>query len=341
MNTLRAKPVVFVGGSSRSGKTVLSRILGRSPDLFAFGECHFFERLCPASDQNASLDEEQAARLYARLLLTQRVGILAAEHQAAPIDEALEAVREHGLAGREPAVIYDQFLRSYAAAEKPGALPCEQTGANVFYVKEIMQSFDNVRMINMIRDPRDVLVARKEKWQGLRRGDSGRFYQEMLRQRLQAHPYIVSRLWRATARAAAAAQSSTVRTLRFEDLLAEPQSVVEGLCDFIGITYAADMLELPRDLDTRRVEDNPEVALDSERGCLWDRPGALGSAEVFICQWVAGKEMQEYGYALRRVIPNPLALLWHALVLPVKILVAVITNRKRVGPLANAVGRRR
>ena len=39
-----------------------------------------------------------------------------------------------------------------------------QTPTNVYHLDKILNSFDQVKIINMVRDPRDVLLSQKNKW---------------------------------------------------------------------------------------------------------------------------------------------------------------------------------
>ena len=65
---------IFIVGSSRSGTTMLSRILGNHSKIFTFRELHFFSRLCDSS-LSSELSNEESQRLLAKLLCVQKNGI--------------------------------------------------------------------------------------------------------------------------------------------------------------------------------------------------------------------------------------------------------------------------
>jgi hypothetical protein len=67
-------PMIFIVGNSRSGTTMTGRILGNHPDIFTFGELHFFEQLWSPKDKGTVLSDAEAIGLIARLLCTQREG---------------------------------------------------------------------------------------------------------------------------------------------------------------------------------------------------------------------------------------------------------------------------
>jgi omega-hydroxy-beta-dihydromenaquinone-9 sulfotransferase len=70
------KPLIFVVGNSRSGTTMMGRILGKHPEIFTFHELHFFEQLWTPIDQNRYLSKAEAERLAARLICIERDGYL-------------------------------------------------------------------------------------------------------------------------------------------------------------------------------------------------------------------------------------------------------------------------
>src|SRR5215210_2934653 len=155
---LRERGPIFVVGNSRSGTTMMGRVLGQHPDVFTLGEIHFFEQLWSAQGGERSISRTEAARLAARLLCIQRDGYL---NQSRPdrfygeAERLLASLRPRDLV---PAKIFEAFLVS--EAKKNGkTVPCDQTPRNVFYIGEILALYPEARVINMVRDPRDVLLS--------------------------------------------------------------------------------------------------------------------------------------------------------------------------------------
>ena len=46
---------IFIIGNSRSGTTMLSRILGLNKDIYTFQEIHFFERMIASNKLNDTI----------------------------------------------------------------------------------------------------------------------------------------------------------------------------------------------------------------------------------------------------------------------------------------------
>jgi hypothetical protein len=328
----RDKPVIFVVGTSRSGKTLISQILGNSPLVFWFRELHFFERLYQPGRPTTRLSESAAAELYAKLLQIQDKGILnlsqSSEYQA----EAARCVARLRLTNCSAVDVYRSFLHDYATSRKPGAIPCEQTGNNVFYIDELLSSFPGARVINMIRDPRDVLASKKKKWQISKNVGSRIPLRELLRQSVQYHPYTVSKLWVANVRAAGKhGNNPAVHSLRFEDLIDDPEHHVRIVCEFVGIECRDTMLRLADGLDLAKKPEELKTHSASD---------LVSPTELYICQTVTAGELGEFGYPINSIVPKPLTLAWYWMLLPIKLAFALIVNIRRIGSIKSSVMRR-
>ena len=154
--------MLFVVGNSRSGTTMMGRILGNHDDVFTFGELHFFGQLwSPAS--STELDISAATELAAKLFCIQREGYRMHGGHQRFLEEAgqfCESITGYPIS---PVVLFSEFLR-FEASQNGNSIPCDQTPRNVFYIDEILKSYPQVKIINMIRDPRDVLLSKKRKW---------------------------------------------------------------------------------------------------------------------------------------------------------------------------------
>ena len=66
--TANDQSFIFITGASRSGTTMLSRIIGNAPDVLPLNELHFFGGLVPAEHSSESLGGERAAYVVAMTL---------------------------------------------------------------------------------------------------------------------------------------------------------------------------------------------------------------------------------------------------------------------------------
>ncbi len=330
---------VFVVGNSRSGTTMMGRMLGANPSVYTLGEMHFFEQLWTTADKDRHLAEPEAVELVARLLDIQRRGYLRKGDPAPFVREAEEVVASARSGALTPAEAFGVFL-SYEAARNDKTVPCDQTPRNVLYTKEILELYPGARIVNMVRDPRDVLLSQKGKWKRRFLGAKGIPLREALRSWVNYHPITISKLWNSSVAAAAGvAGEDRVRSLRFEDLLADPDGTVREVCDFVGLPFSADMLAVPQ-VGSSSGRDHPEQAgVNADRAGSWRR-GGLSPTEVFLCQKVTGRLMKSHRYAPVPVAPSPVRTVWSVLSLPVKLALALLLNLGRVRNIRETIKRR-
>lgn len=331
--------LVFVVGNSRSGTTMMGRVLGASPHVYTFGELHFFEQLWAPEDRDRLLSEPEAVELVARLLATQRRGYLGKGDPKHFVREAGEVVRSARPGASTPAGAFGAFLL-YEASRHGKTIPCDQTPRNVLYVGEILELYPEARIINMVRDPRDVLLSQKRKWRRRFLGARGIPLREALRSWVNYHPITISKLWSASvSTAAGVAGEDRVHSLRFEDLLADPDGTVRGVCDFVGVPFSPGMLAVPQ-VGSSSGQDSPgRAGVDPGRAGSWQR-GGLSPTEVFLCQKVAGGPMKSNGYAPVPISPAPLRVGWSVLTLPVKLALALLLNLGRMRSIRETIKRR-
>src|SRR5579884_4298471 len=218
--TLPANKIIFVVGNSRSGTTMTARLLGLHPDIHALRELHFFEEMWDPRDGDQGLPHATAVALAARLLHNAR-----SSYTVAPEGDAYRSDAEAIVEGIGAPVQPHRVLEAVMLCEtrQHGAvIPCEQTPRNVYYIAEILRLFPAARVLNVVRDPRDVLLSQKNWWRRRLRG-SQTPWPVVARQWIDYHPLTTSLLWRGGVRAAdRVATSERVHTVRFEDLVADP-----------------------------------------------------------------------------------------------------------------------
>ena len=179
--------------------------------------------------------------------------------------------------------LFSLFLLHFAEREgKPrwGA----QTGLIERYAKEMFSAYPGLKIIHMVRDPRDRYEASISKWpKGKLRagGATARFiYSMRLADRhTRDHPdgYLV---------------------VRFEDLIRQPQTTVERVCDFLGERFEPAMMDLPgaakmrAELRDGRDEGEPMLS----EAFIGRHEGRIPRAEQAFIQLHAGQRMKRLGY---------------------------------------------
>ncbi|MFA9432473.1 sulfotransferase [Egicoccus sp. AB-alg2] len=271
----RSAGPVYVAGLDRSGKTTMSAILSSHPDLAIPGVGSnmwtYFHRRYGDLARPANFE-----RCLAAMLRYKHVRYLEPDP---------DRIRREFRAG-EPsyARLFALFLIHYAQRRgKPrwGA----QTGLVERYAHELFAAYPDLRIVHLLRDPRDRYEASLSRWPDGRGRAGGavarwRYSTSLARRHVADHPgrYLV---------------------VRFEDLVREPEATVREVCDFLGLRYLPAMLEMGEapTLVAKMVAGggDPQASLFSTTQ-LGRYRGRVPEAELAFIQRHAGALMQAYGY---------------------------------------------
>ncbi|MGB3670365.1 MAG: sulfotransferase [Phormidesmis sp.] len=328
---------IFVVGNSRSGTTLMGTILGRHSSIFRFEELHFFEELWSATNDQAICSEQEATVLAARLFDIQRNGYLTKDDWHKFLEESKALVRSLPVP-LSPAKTFQAFLE-YEVQLQGKQRACDQTPQNVLYIKEILKHYPSAYIIHMVRDPRAILLSQKNRWKRPFLSESIP-KKEAIRYWLNYHPITMSQLWKANVRTADQfIDDQRVYVLRYEDLLQNPATEVEKVCHFVGITYTANLLDVPQ-VNSSSQQDQPEQkGINKDRADSWKK-GGLSKTELFWCQYINGTVMDSHSYETEAISPNLALLFASAAFFPVKLSLAILFSLKRMRNLAEAVKRR-
>ena len=335
------KGPIFVVGASRSGTTLMSRVVSRTGPVRALAEVHFFERLYNPGQGPDQLSHDEAVELAARLVHTQHRGLFYRQGNADDYrDEAEQIVSAvNGKATVSPLAVYGEFLDT-DARRRGGEVACDQTPRNVFYIRDILDAFPDARIINMVRDPRAVLLSQKNKWRRRSLGESDLPRSEVVRSWSNYHPLVTARIWRGAVDAADAVDDSRVLTVRFEDLVGDAEHQVAAVAAHCGIEFADDMLDVPQESSSLESDEPGARGLRGGVAEAWRTHGGLSDAEITLCESVAGEAMRRHDYEL--IAPSDATLGrigWYA-ALPVKLGVAGVMNARQIGNPVTMIRRR-
>lgn len=268
---------IFIGGLDRSGKTTMRAFLASHPNIAipAVGsnmETYFYRRF---GDLGKPKNLERC--LYA-MLRYKHVRFLS------PDPDRIR--REFRQGDPTYARLFSLFLIHHAEHEgKPrwGA----QTGLIERYADALFEAYPGVKVIHMIRDPRDRYEASLALWphgRGRAGGATARWrYSIGLAERnLDRYP-------------------GRYRIVRFEDMVTEPKRILREVCGFLGETFLPEMLGMPaapkhRDLLTAGADEGG-VGTPVSDEFIGGFRGKVPPEEIAFIQLHAGREMRAHGYA--------------------------------------------
>ena len=233
MAARRDNAPIFVVGVARSGTTLLSAMLSAHPRLDCGPESRFFARY-------RHLDQRARTRILDPLTWPRpAVDFIASlRNQGHPIPELYGlTLPEIGtyLAGRQPSVgAMLESLTELHARRNGAARWIEKTPRHLLMTDALRALWPDAYIVRIVRDPRDVALslahvpfAKDSVVGNLVRIDSD---DRASRDRIEADP-------RAT-------------TLRYEDLVTQPERELRRICDFIHEEYQPVMLD-SRDSGTK------------------------------------------------------------------------------------------
>lgn len=297
---------IFVVGVSRSGTTLMRRILTRHPRIAIADENHYMGHLLPGRGVRHAI--RAAGDLADDATIRDIVGLLySPEFQGgtrlrdvSPFWRSLVAelprdeLERRLLAGeRTERGVFRTILRAHADL-RGRAIPGEKTPAHIRWADELLEWFPTARVIHMVRDPRGVYVSelkrRRERPESIP-------YRWLVRVPVLLRAFVLAETawaWSDAVRHHRALRRrfpDAYRAVRFEDLVAEPRPELEALCAFLGVRFTSAML---RQKVVSRGANQGQEGFDAGAAERWRERIAPRDARVL--EWLLGRRLEELGY---------------------------------------------
>lgn len=301
--------LIFVVGNSRSGTTLLGRMLGRGHTVHKFPELHLFGRCVAHGKELEPQTREQSIRIFTWLADVAERKLHAERMPELFKERARQLTDTYYREGKDAWDLYSDFVMD-ETAKQGKTVPCEDLPAHIFKLDQILGKFPEARIIHIVRDARDVLLSQKNRRNRRKMGAGYLRNREVLRYRMNYHPVVISRLWHNAVSAGLRYRNHpSVLTIRFEDLVNSPQEIISAVCNHCDIRFEPVMLDVPQ-VGSSSIPDDPEKrGIDPSRTGNWSS-GGLTDTEIGLCERINGPLLQELGYQLsgkRTSIPGLLA----------------------------------
>jgi hypothetical protein len=274
------QPPIFIAGFPRSGTTLLAGLLGAHSRLICGPETEFFTELEQANRGNrlcrAATWPEAAANYLFSIWNADRT---VPENYQVSRAEILEFLRRRE---RSPQAILESLTETYRRRHgKPRWI--EKTPTHLLHLRAVRRHYPDAPIVRILRDPRDVALSMlKVPW---------------------GPPSFASALleWQVFDQGSAPfceADRNTL-TLRFEDLVHDPEGELRRVCRFLGEDFEPGMMDTSRSITHVNRTQEPwkqkaGEAIDAGRVGVWQRETT--AAQQAQAEAIVGDRLRAYGY---------------------------------------------
>jgi hypothetical protein len=240
---------LFIGGCPKSGTTLLLSLLDGHPQLVVLPEETFylenrqkFMALKSFDDKLNFLLEKTDLRFLAQGRFEPQRDVRSADaRDYSRFDfQKFLALAENFI--RQPemndSLFFSEIIRAYAIVLGLDWRRCarwvEKTTSNEVRFAAMHELFSDAKLIQLLRDPRAVFASRKKRL--------------MSRYGKHAKAHRLVREWNRTTRETPRLRTHPEKNLviRYEDLVRQPQSIIEKVCRFAGLEFFSAMLQPTR-----------------------------------------------------------------------------------------------
>jgi hypothetical protein len=207
-------------------------------------------------------------------------------------------------------------------------------------MEEILRMIPGARVINLIRDPRSVLLSQKKKANRRKMGAKWMNRKEAFRLSVNYHPITISRLWKSSVMAGMPFKDhAQVLNCYFENIMTDPRLEIGKICEFLGLHYYENMLQIEQVGSSVAPDDYSKLGVIKDRALAWDR-GGLSNTEIYLCQKSNSELMKYHHYGIKKITPNYTKLTYYYLSFPIKLMLAFVLNLHRMKSVVESVKRR-
>ena len=302
----RTEPeAIFIVGVSRSGTTLLRRVLETSDRIAIAQENHFLGHLVEREGARSYFRrlgdpaDDATIRAIVELIYSGEYARRSRFRELSPfwrwlIESVPRSEMERRLlsAERSERGLLAAFMRAYADTRGRPVMG-EKTPAHLAYVETLLEWFPGGRVVHMLRDPRAIFVSERHR----RRSHPRKPYSWLMKVPLLFDAVMLVQttvVWAGAARRHATLARlfpDRYRMLRFEDLVQRPEEELRRLFGFLGVEMPAN----PTDVQvvSRGFELGKE-GIDAGAATRWRKyihPFAERWLKLFL-----GRSMRRLGY---------------------------------------------
>ncbi len=267
---------IFIFGSARSGTSLLSRIVGAHPKIAIPFESHLYNTFYPWVKYYGDLSlAKNRERLVDDILSTEVMKDWYPRPDRQLTLDAIDRFDFHG--------VVNGLMLAWTSTEGKQRWG-EKTPWHIFYWREILSGFPNAQVIHIVRDGRDSALS----WKQARFGPKHMYH---LAARWVNYLEMIEEL-------KTSLDEQSFFEVHYEDLLSEPELVIQKICHFLGEDFAPEMLAFNKNnapyLTDKQNQQNLSKPILANNSGKWRTE--MTAKELRIFEAVAGEMLERYGY---------------------------------------------
>jgi len=276
----RSYDFFFILGRGRSGTSLLRTLLNEHPQLFLPKESFFMMSLYSAYRNVKDWTPKKRLSYYNDIWKDSRININWSFDKALLKKDILESP-DQDFVGMSK-LVYIHHLRN---VEKDSVeMIGDKNPIHSLFTKELSELFKNSKFIYISRDHRDnILSFKKVKFDF-------------------NHAAILAQRWKSYNRNILSVyerDGSDFLRVKYEDLISSPESILRGICDFLGVDYFGKMMEFnKRKESTRSWHANLNQPIDANNLNKWENE--MSPKDLMIANYICASTADKLGYETQR-----------------------------------------
>lgn len=272
---------VFMIGTQRSGSNLLRLMLNQLGDIASPHPPHILERMLPLMAFYGSFEKDEN---YKKLIndVCRLVELNPVEWNGIKLDRDEIALKAKGrsLLGVY-AAIHDMYSESQGAKTW-----CCKSLANIKYIDQIEEHFENPKYIYLYRDGRDVALSFQKAVVG------------------EKHIYNIANGWTKTQKIALdfkeLIDEERFYCVSYEQLTQQPEETARSLCAFLGTDYVPEMLDFYKSSEAKNAAKSSDLWENVTSPVIKNNSKKyeteMSLADIRIFESVAGEVLDSLGY---------------------------------------------
>lgn len=219
---------IFIGGLQRSGTSLMRAIVGSHPDIaiFQWDIPLWTKFFCLFRDQDLG-DPDVLGKLLDTIFSSKQVKDCHVSLNRHAVEKRISEAAENELTC---GLVFQCFLEEYARAVKRPRWGLK-TPHNEFFAEDIFAAYPDARMVQLVRDPRDVAVSYQSygggAWNYSARDHMDKWEKSVALARINEKRY-----------------KGRYLCVRYEDLVNDPEQTIQDVCGILSIDFMPCMLEM-------------------------------------------------------------------------------------------------